>query len=315
MLRLGHEVHIDDPCASGNFDLGGYDCLFAMHATRSHGAIVASRDHSPAAPIVLCLTGTDLHLDLAGQRGATANQRATKSVSYADWIVLLEPEGIHQLPAQFHPKVVVIRQSATPIDQSALVQSALDQSGLKGSGTQNGAFTICVVGHLRDVKDPFLAARAARMLPAESDIVIDHYGAALDPVMQRQAEQAVSECPRYRWHGAVSHGEATRTLASSRLMVLSSKVEGAPSVISEAIVNDVPILATRIPATIGLLGNDYPGLFPVGDASALAQLMVRAEQDTGFLTELRSCIQALKPQFSIEAEQSLLRELLEQVGS
>ena len=304
MLRLGHEVQVDDPCADGGLNSANYDCLFALHATRSHETILASRQHASTTPVVVCLTGTDLHLDIVGRHGARAKQQATDSLSLADFIVLLEPEGIHQLPAGLHQKVIVIRQSATKLQRLA--------TGHKEA--RGDAFTACVIGHLRDVKDPFLAARAARLLPAESKIVINHYGAALNPEMKRQAEAEAAKCPRYRWHGAIGHVEAVRALAESQLMLLTSKVEGGPSVISEAIVNGVPILATNIPATKGLLGTKYPGLFPVGDADALMQQMRRAEQDSNYLTHLAESVEALQPYFTEEAELDMLRKLLQRIA-
>ena len=42
--------------------------------------------------------------------------------------------------------------------------------------------------------------------------------------------------PRYRWLGNLPHWQARRRLARSRLLVVSSKMEGGANVISEALV-------------------------------------------------------------------------------
>jgi glycosyltransferase involved in cell wall biosynthesis len=97
------------------------------------------------------------------------------------------------------------------------------------------------------------------------------------------------------------------------LMVLSSVIEGGANVVSEALVAGVPILASAIPGSVGLLGRDYPGYFPVRDRAALTALLCRAETDGGFLDSLRRHGAVRAPLFSPEREsdawQALLREL------
>ncbi len=247
LRALGHQVVIADVQVSGPFDV-----LIALHATRSHDVIVTFQAESPGTPVVLCLTGTDLHLDLKGLRGDESKRLAEDSVERSTCLVLLEPEGIRHLPAASQAKARVIYQSAIPVSQT-----------VKRS---DSAFQVCVLGHLRDEKDPFLGVRAAEQLPTESRIKIVHIGSALDNAMEAAAINLSKTSLRYQWVGERTYEEAQRILAASHLMLLSSKVEGAPSAISEAVVNEVPILATRIPATVGLLGSKYPGLFPVGDA-------------------------------------------------
>ena len=70
-------------------------------------------------------------------------------------------------------------------------------------------------------------------------------------------------------------------------MVISSLSEGGANVVSEAAVDGVPILASRMPGNVGLLGDDYPGYFPVGDSSALRRLLLCCESDPSFLAHLR----------------------------
>ena len=81
-----------------------------------------------------------------------------------------------------------------------------------------------------------------------------------------------------------------RAMARAPLMVLSSIMEGGANVVSEALVAGVPVLASKIDGSVGLLGRDYPGYFPVGDTASLSALLHRAEPDVAFLTELhRQC--------------------------
>jgi len=131
--------------------------------------------------------------------------------------------------------------------------------------------------------------------------------------MQERARREMLRNSRYRWLGEVSQGRARRILAGSRLMVLSSRMEGGANVLSEALVCRVPALVSRIPGSMGILGAGYPGAFPVGDTRRLAHLMRRCETDPAFYDRLGSRCRRLASRFRPEREReswrSLLREL------
>jgi glycosyltransferase involved in cell wall biosynthesis len=116
--------------------------------------------------------------------------------------------------------------------------------------------------------------------------------------------------PRYRWLGELPHWQARRLMARSRLMVLSSRMEGGANVVGEAATAGVPILASAIPGTRGLLGPDYAGYFPVGDAQALAGLLRRAETDPAFLRALERGVAEAAPRFAPARERAAWRRLL-----
>jgi glycosyltransferase involved in cell wall biosynthesis len=102
-------------------------------------------------------------------------------------------------------------------------------------------------------------------------------------------------------------------LARSDVTVLSSRAEGGPGVVSEALALGVPILSARIDGAVGILGSDHPGYFPVGDTAALARLLRRAETDHAFLAKLRAACDRraplVAPEREIAARQSLLGDL------
>ena len=293
LTGAGHEVSILDHVPSGTFD-----CLIALHATFASQWIQLFRTNNPTAKTIVCLTGTDLHLDLQGNRGEEAQTLARHAIDSCDQLVLLEPEGLKNLPEAVRTKSVVILQSAARLPEN------------QRRSLSKISFELVLIGHLREEKDPFLAALAACRLPETSRIRILHLGAALSEDMNVQAKDAMKASVRYRWLGPLSHQETQIRLAASRAMLLTSRIEGAPSVISEAIVNRVPILATRIPATVGLLGKDYPGLFDIGDDKALCELMVRIESEPNFLTELSAAIEHLACKFSPDTERDAIVALL-----
>jgi len=78
----------------------------------------------------------------------------------------------------------------------------------------------------------------------------------------------------------------------------------------EAVRSGVPVLASRIDGNVGLLGADYDGLFPVGDAAALAMLMRRFVADTAFAARLRAQCALREPLFRPAGERRAVRELV-----
>jgi putative glycosyltransferase (TIGR04348 family) len=268
--------------------------LVALHARRSFSSVERFRRDHPERPLILALTGTDLYGDLR------ADPRARQALDLASQLILLQPLGMEELPEPVRGKTRVIYQSATKAPGRIVPKTRV--------------FEVCVLGHLRPVKDPLRAAAAARLLPESSRIQIVHAGAALSPEMQEAARAEAAANPRYRWLGELPRWQALRVLARSRLMVLSSQMEGGANVISEAVVAGVPVLASRIPGSIGLLNPEYPGYFPVGDTRGLADLLRRAETDARFYTALKLWCAGLAPMFDPARERESWMRLIHDVS-
>ena len=62
-----------------------------------------------------------------------------------------------------------------------------------------------------------------------------------------------------------------------------------------------------------MLGPDYPGYFRLQDTAHLADLLHRAESDTGFMQTLHDCIRKIQYRFSPEQEFSSWKQLLDRV--
>ena len=249
--------------------------LVALHARKSHGSIARFRRRHPQAPLVVALTGTDLYQDL--RTSATAR----RSLALATRLVVLQPRGRAALPRPLRAKARVIWQSAVcPARRGA---------------PRKGVFDVCLLAHLRPVKDPLRAARAVRRLPASSRIRVLHAGAALDAASAARARAEARRNPRYVWLGPLAPAAARRLLARCRLLVLTSRLEGGANVVSEALACGVPILSSRIDGSVGILGAGYPGYFEVGDTDGLAKLLARAETDVRFYRRLAAWCRRVAP--------------------
>ena len=289
MLRkLDHKVKIET-----EFNGSQSDVMIALHARRSHSSIARFRQLNPAKPLIVALTGTDIYQDLPQSRDVQ------KSLEWAHRLVVLQPLAIEELPKEFRSKTRTIYQSA--IKQGRRIKK------------KEKTFDVCVLGHLRPVKDPFRAALATRSLPGASRIRVLQIGAALGPKMEQTALAEMKTNARYRWLGEKARWQARRILASCRLLVLSSQMEGGANVISEAVVAGVPILASNISGSVGLLGKDYPGYFSVGNTDQLRELLLRAESQPEFLFELQAWGERLQHLFEPEAERNAWGNLLDEL--
>jgi putative glycosyltransferase (TIGR04348 family) len=276
--RLGNTVSILQ-----TYDGTPYDLLVALHARKSHSSIINFRRHNPAASIIVALTGTDLYRDIR------TNRRAQESLDIATRIVVLQPKAIEELRPSLREKTRVIYQS---VEAKHAVTGARGSSAktraTKAKARTNGDFDVCVIGHLRAVKDPFRTAMAARSLPASSRVRVLQIGGAMTAAMANRARKELSTNRRYQWLGEQPRSRALRILKQSSLFVLSSRMEGGANVLSEAIAASVPILASRIEGNVGILGADHPGYFDLGNTTQLARLLTRAETSPGYLAELKA---------------------------
>lgn len=267
------------------------DALLALHARRSAASVAAFAAARLGRPLLLALTGTDLYRDIQ------VDARAQRSLALAQRLIVLHERAVDDLPAAHRAKAVVCFQSSA-------ARRTLPKSGRH--------LRALMVGHLRHEKAPQLLFDAARRLAPRADIRIDHIGAALDPALGRAAQACAAACPHYRWLGALPHRAVLGHIQRAHLLVSSSRMEGGAQVVIEAVRSGTPVLASAIPGHLGLLGPGYGGLFPDGDAAALAALLLRARDDPAMLPALRAQCDARAPLFDPARERATLRRTVQQ---
>ena len=281
MLRAaGHQVTIATEWAGTGRD----DLMIALHARRSHASIRKFSEAHPDRPLVLALTGTDVYRDIRTDRDAQ------ESLELATRFVVLQPKAIEELPRRLQTKAHVVYQSCS---------TRLKHQPVKRK------FRLCVIGHLRDEKDPLRAMHALEHLSGDLELI--QVGDSLDDQLAEEARRAMRSDKRYRWLGSVSHARALKLLASSHAMVISSRMEGGANVVSEAIRIGVPVIASNISGNIGLLGAKYLGYYTLGDEKALATLIERARRDQRFYRSLKRQLAKLRPMVSPANEARMIR--------
>jgi putative glycosyltransferase (TIGR04348 family) len=282
--ELGYSVGVTESWSGGDAGL-----LIALHAYRSHQSIVEFKKKYPNRHIVLILTGTDLYRDMEN------HSEVIQSMEMADQLITLQSSALDSIPASLRYKAQVIYQS---------VEIDINNSLTKED------FLVSIIGHLREEKDPFCIARSLPLLPADSKITVRHLGQAMNSEMKDLARHFNATIDRYQWIGEVSHADALRMISQSRLMVISSRMEGGAHVVSEAIALGIPVIASDIPGNRGLLGEDYPAYYPVANESALANLLYRSETMPTFYASLQKYIDLRKELIKPAREKQSIQELV-----
>lgn len=285
--KLGCTVDITESWSGRDIDL-----LVALHAYRSHASLMRFKSQNLNKPAALILTGTDVYRDME------KHGEVLHSMEVADQLIVLQSSALKSIPSSLQHKAQVIYQSVE-IDFPLAIPEP--------------NFLVTVIGHLREEKDPFCIARSLALMPPNSKMDVRHLGMAMNEEMERTARAYSEQLEHYHWLGEMSHLETLKLLSQSRLMVISSRMEGGAHVVSEAIALGIPVIASDIPGNRGLLGEDYLGYYPVGDEGALANLLSHCETRADFYASLKKQIHLRKDLISPEREMQSIQDLLAQL--
>lgn len=288
----GHLASPDEFSVNGHL-FRHTDLMIALHAKKSAAAI----DQWPKnKPLIVVLTGTDLYRDIHD------SSQAQHSIEKADRLIVLQGLGDRQLPTHLREKSRVVYQSCSA--RQTLSKTARHLRAV-------------MVGHLRDEKDPLTYMAAAGQLKSDA-VYLDHIGEALDPALGQQAQLTAQKHKAYRWLGGLDHEKTRRRIQQAHVLVHASKMEGGAHVIMEAARCGTPVLASQIDGNVGMLGEHYPGYFPLGDSKRLAEMLdqLRHEQQTGqkgLYTELCTHIAQRATLFTPENERQSLLAVIQEV--
>ncbi|MBA2672457.1 selenoneine biosynthesis selenosugar synthase SenB, partial [Ramlibacter sp.] len=263
-------------------------------------AVAAWARAHPGRGLAVVLTGTDLYQDIG------VDAAARRSLMLAQRLVVLQERGAAALPPEQRHKARVVFQSTPALPPLPKDSDRLDA---------------VMVGHLRAVKAPQTLFAAARLLRGDAGIRITHIGdGAGEPALAQQARDTAAVCPGYRWLGALPHAETLEHIRAGHVLVHTSTLEGGAHVVMEAVRCGTAVLASRVDGNVGMLGGDYAGYFPPGDAGALAALLsaCRATQlaqapAAGLLERLRAQCERRAPLFDASAEREALLHLLHEL--
>jgi glycosyltransferase involved in cell wall biosynthesis len=143
-------------------------------------------------------------------------------------------------------------------------------------GIPADAFRIGWIGRLRAEKAPDIMVEAlAAAGDRELTLSMVGDGEQLGALQSLAARLAVAD--RITWHGAVA---GAGTLAEAfDVIALTSRTEGTPIVLLEAMAAGVPVVTTAVGGVPDVVGPDEALLAPPEDAAAIARALVRVRAD------------------------------------
>lgn len=127
------------------------------------------------------------------------------------------------------------------------------------------------VGRLSAEKGADLLLKSAAQFPEDWDVVV-----VGDGPERARLERMALRLPRVRFVG--SRVNAARLLRAFDLLVISSRSEGLPMVMLEAMAAHVPIVSFAVGGIPGALGREAAWLVAPTDTEALARAVMRAVQ-------------------------------------
>ncbi len=235
------------------------------HGLKAGWLAVVSR---PRVPIVL--TVHNVVLDAVAGRGAALQRRIERAlVGRVEHIIAVSPEIAQHFGGHVRPDRIDVVLPASP----APVPKRPAQEVRAAHGVATDALLVVVAARLHPQKDLGVFVRAWAAVTAEQpdatavivgegpsrdelDALIDELGVGGTLQLAGPSEHAVDE------------------LAAADLVVLSSRWEGAPLVVAEAMQLGRPIVSTRVGVVPEMVGEGGT-IVEVGDVEALAGAMLR----------------------------------------
>jgi len=175
-------------------------------------------------------------------------------------------------------------------------------------------FTILAIGSLRSEKGfdvlLFAFAQFRKENKADAELVILGKG-RLQEALQEQA-RALGVADAVRFAGEQPHAEALAWYRRCHCFVLSSRSEGNPTVVMEALAQGAPVIATRVSGVTDYLEDGLSGLLvPINSPEGLAAALGRLYADPALRERLSAAGYALaKRRLSFEEHVRGLQRLL-----
>lgn len=258
-------------------------CLFrASDADLIHanwavcGAMAGIIGRLRGKPVVTTLRGSDVAratrswLDRMILRLAVRNSRIVICVSEA-MVVRLRMQYPHRT-ADIHVCLNGADEAFFQIDRAVS-----DGAGLR----------VLAVGNLIRLKgfDVLIEAVARARHRERMHISIVGGGPEREPLLAQAASRGVSSC--FTFVGTVPATDMPKRFSEADVFVLSSRSEGRPNVVVEALAGGLPVISTDLEGVQGMVRNGDTGwLVAVDDADALAAALDRAVTDR---VELQRC--------------------------
>lgn len=180
-------------------------------------------------------------------------------------------------------------------------------------GVQNDQLLVATVANLRANKDyPTMLAAARRL--ADADEPIQFVSVGQGPLAKQLEEERDRLGLGERFQFLGYREDPIRVLVAADVFCLSSRFEGLPISLLEAMAAGLPVVATRVGGVPSVISDGKEGrLVPAGDPAALAAALAEL-RDSGLRSRLASAATERVRAFGIDRAVQRQQELYEQLA-
>ncbi len=228
------------------------EAALIMHAT--HGASAAVFLRKAGIPYVVSFRGTDVHnlpMD-------TGNETALHStLEHAARIIVFHDQMLRQLNDRYSDideKVIIVPNGLDLPDSTRDFRAEL--------GIGSDAVVMMSLAGLRDIKRPLFALSAVmRLITDYPGLRFVRAGPALDPGIREALDRIAAESPWLIDLGQIPHDDVSAFLRMGDIFVSTSRAEGMPHAVNEAMMRGRALLLSDISGHRAMAEPDVEALF------------------------------------------------------
>jgi glycosyltransferase involved in cell wall biosynthesis len=162
---------------------------------------------------------------------------------------------------------------------TVVVPNAVDVAATEVAHAPRGPARVVSVGRLKAPKDPVTLVRAVALMRSSCEVVLAGDGPDREALTRELQAAGVAD----RVELAGDRGDVAQLLSGATVFVLSSRSEGAPMSVLEAMAAGLPVVATAVGGIPELVEDGRTGLLVApGDPHALATALERVLEDPEF---------------------------------
>jgi glycosyltransferase involved in cell wall biosynthesis len=258
-------------------------------------------------PSIVSFHGADVTVDM----NKPAYREATQQMLAAVKLVLVRSESLKRALVNLgcNPKKIELQRTGIPLEEFPLHE--------RGFPT-NGEWRFVQAGRLIEKKGLPASFRAfavfLRQYP-KATLTIAGEGPFLSDLQKLSRELSIEE--RVSFTGFISQQQLRNIYYRSHIFLHPSQTghdgnqEGIPNSMLEAMASGLPVFATQHGGIPEAIENDVSGvLVPERDHEALAQALLGAAQDPGFLSRVaRSGAEAVRKNFDLTRQAQRLEDI------
>lgn len=255
LAGCGVETRVAEADRLSGADLAGASLLHCFHAGRSAGYLLPLLEAHPV-PVVITITGTDLE---GAREDAESRQRVARSLARAAAVIVFHREAemaCRALFPQVAPRLRVVPQAPHRLPKA---QGWRELRAQWGAGPADPIFLLA--GGIRPVKDPLRALELLRPLAERlPGLRLVLAGPVLDADLDRELAARLSAAPFALYAGELEHEKMAACYRAADVVLNTSRSEGMPNALLEAMSLGRAVLAADIPGNRSVVTDGVDGL-------------------------------------------------------